>query len=213
MNWLLKSLGLGLLALLPVLLIYLLVGQLVDMFVALTAPLQDVLPERAWVLPGGRTLRSVFWLIVVLLLVGMAARTAIGRRIGDWFERGVLRKLPLYSMLRGLTRALSEDEDLDRFRPALVTTWPHMQMFAFVVEEHANGDYTIFMPIAPTPNIGYVGVVGRAHVELVDVAPRAAMSAVLSWGDGAEAALAGRQRTVSATQPPRPSANREQSDC
>ena len=185
----LKALGIGFFAVLPVLIVYLLIGQLFDLLLALAAPLNDLLPATGIVLHLSMPLRAAIWLVALLLLVGIAAQTGTGRKVGDWVERSLLNRLPLYPMLRSLAQGLSGDEDLDKFRPALVATWPNLRTFAFVVEEHANGDCNIFIPIAPTPNVGYVSVVGRGHLQMLDVPARKALGAVLSWGDGAAAVL------------------------
>ena len=196
MRSLLRVLATGFFALLPVLLIYLLVGQLFDMMIALTTPLVDLLPQRAWLFEASLQVRAAVFMVALIFLVGVAARTNPGRRLGDWVEERALSRLPLYPMLRSLSSRLSGNENLTSFRPALVTTWPHMKSFAFVVEEHASGDFTVFMPIAPTPSVGFVQVVGKDHVQLLDVPASRALSAVLSWGDGAESVLvSARART------------------
>ena len=192
----LKTLGIGFFAVLPVLIVYLLIGQLFDMLMALMTPLNDLLPETGIVLHASKSTRAAIGLVALLLLVGIAAQTRTGRKAGDWVQRSLLNRLPLYPMLRSLAQGLSGDEYLDKFRPALVATWPNLRTFAFVMEEHANGDCTIFMPIAPTPNVGYVSVVGREHLQMLDVPARKALGAVLSWGDGAAAVLAAAQVSV-----------------
>ena len=196
MKSVLKTLAIGFFAVLPVLIVYLLIGQLFDMLLALTAPLNDLLPATGIVLHLSKPLRAAIWLVALLLLVGIAAQTGTGRKVGDWVERSLLNRLPLYPMLRSLAQGLSADEELAKLRPALVTTWPNLRTFAFVVEEHANGDCTIFMPIAPTPNVGYVSIVGREHLQMLDVPARKALGAVLGWGDGAAALLAANPESV-----------------
>ncbi len=190
MRTLVKIMATGFFAMLPVLLLYLLLGQLFDMMMALTQPLMDVLPENGVLLNMSEQLRAVIMMIVLLFLVGLAALTKVGQRFGNWLEDRALTRLPLYRMLRNLAARLSGHSALATFRPVLVTTWPQMRAFAFVVEEHASGDFTVFMPIAPTPTMGFVHVVSRDSVQLLDVKANRALSALVSWGDGAEAALA-----------------------
>ena len=194
MKTLLKILATGFFATLPVLLLYLLIGQLFDMMMALTQPLMDILPEKGWLIDLDERARASILLVLFVLLVGLLALTKTGQRLGDWLEAKALSRLPLYSMLRTMAQRLSGREDLARFRPALVETAPNVKAFAFVVEEHASGDFTIFMPIAPTPSMGYVHIIGRQHVQLLNVKSSMALSAVLSWGDGAEATLLESQR-------------------
>ena len=196
MKSVLKTLAIGFFAVLPVLIVYLLIGQLFDLLLALAAPLNDLLPATGIVLPLSKPLRATICLVALLLLVGIAAQTRTGRKVGDWVERSLLNRLPLYPMLRSLAQGLSADEELAKLRPALVTTWPNLRTFAFVVEEHANGDCTIFMPIAPTPNVGYVSVVGREHLRMLNLPAGKALGVVMSWGEGAAAALGADQASV-----------------
>jgi uncharacterized membrane protein len=188
MRWLLRVFGIGFFTVLPVLLIYLLIGQLFDMMMSLTQPILDFLPDSS-VLNFDAQLLAVILLLGLLLIVGLAALTGPGRALGEWLEQNLLSKLPLYDMFRNLASRFAGEKGVSHFTPALVKTWPNMRTFAFVVEEHADGNYTIFMPIAPTPSVGYVSVIAREDVELLDVPAQQALSAVLSWGDGAEAAL------------------------
>jgi len=185
MRFLFRTLLTGFFATLPVFLIYLLIGQLFDLMVALTQPLQDLLPESAYAYALDPRLRDLGLLILFLLLVGLAARTKAGRRLGQWLEDAALSRLPLYSMLRNLAARFSGNEQIRAFRPALVETWPGMKTIAFIVEEHENGDYTIFMPIAPSPSFGYVCIIEGDKVEILEASASEALSAVLSWGDGA----------------------------
>jgi uncharacterized membrane protein len=200
MRALAKILATGFFATLPVLLLYLLIGQLFDMMMSLTQPVVDLLPEEAWFLDLDGRARAAIVLAVFVFFVGLLALTKTGQRFGDWLEAKALSRLPLYSMLRTIAQRLSGREDLAGFRPALVETAPNVKAFAFVVEEHASGDFTIFMPIAPTPSVGYVQVVGREHVRLLNVKSGTALSAVLSWGDGAEATLLESERCAVRTE-------------
>jgi uncharacterized membrane protein len=196
MKTLVKVFATGFFAVLPVILVYLLVGQLLDMMMVLTVPILDFLPEGGAFDLDAQVL-AVVLLLALLFLIGLAALTGPGQRLGDWVERTALSKVPLYDMFRNLASRLGGDEKLSHFKPALVRTWGNMQTFAFVVEEHANGDYTIFIPIAPTPSVGYVSIIGPDDVRLLDVPASKALSAVLSWGHGAAEAV-----QASTTTPP-----------
>lgn len=188
MRSLLRVLGTGLFAVLPVLLIYLLLGQLFEMMMVLTVPIMDFLPEGGPSDLSNQTV-AVVLLLLSLLIVGLAALTAPGKRFGDWLERKALNRIPLYDMFRKLSSRLGGNDQLTQFKPVLVRTWPTTRTFAFVVEEHTNGDYTVFLPIAPTPGVGYVCVMSRRDVQPLKAPASEALSAIVSWGHGAEAAL------------------------
>ena len=55
---------------------------------------------------------------------------------------------------------------------------------AFVVEEHPDGRYTVFVPSVPTPAAGTVYILDHARVHLVDVPFAKAVSVISKWGAG-----------------------------
>lgn len=62
---------------------------------------------------------------------------------------------------------------------------------AFIIEEHADGRYTVFVPWVPTPFAGAVYVLDRARVHPLDVPFTQAIRAVSRWGSGCRELLAG----------------------
>ena len=54
----------------------------------------------------------------------------------------------------------------------------------FLVEEHANGDFTAFLPVSPTPTVGFVVKLPAAWVEPVDGSLGDAINSVIHWGLG-----------------------------
>jgi uncharacterized membrane protein len=60
---------------------------------------------------------------------------------------------------------------------------------AFVVEEHADGQYTVFVPSVPTPAAGTVYILARSRVHLIDVPFTQGVSVISKWGAGAGALL------------------------
>lgn len=188
-RFLASTLSVGFFAVLPILLCYLLLAQLIDMLMVLTSPIVDLLPDLSFAGISDRQLVAVVLLVVLLLVVGLLARTGGGQWAGRWLDRTLLRSLPLYELLRNLATRLSGDENVFRFRPALVTIRPGVRELGFVVEEPANGDYTVFMPSAPTPTIGSVRIISAENLLVLDVPAMRMLGCIASWGDGAAALL------------------------
>jgi len=90
----------------------------------------------------------------------------------------------LIEMLRNLSTRLSGADDSSKFRPATVTTLPGVRGLCFIVEEYANGDFTVFVPFAPTPTLGSIYIVESDRVSFLVGNARQAVSCVASWGDG-----------------------------
>jgi uncharacterized membrane protein len=60
----------------------------------------------------------------------------------------------------------------------------------FIIEEHADGRYTVFVPSIPTPFAGAVYVLAAARVHPVDVPFTQAIKPMSRWGLGCEELVA-----------------------
>jgi len=60
-------------------------------------------------------------------------------------------------------------------------------VLAFIVEEHSNGDFTIFIPAVPTPNIGRIEYVHARRVRKLDVPASSVANSIMQWGIGSGA--------------------------
>src|SRR5262245_2402685 len=93
----------GLLIVAPAYLTALLLAKALGGMVALLRPIVGLLPER--VHHFGQILAIVL-VILVCFLLGLIARTGLGRRAIEAFERRVLERLPGFAMLRSVVRRI-----------------------------------------------------------------------------------------------------------
>jgi uncharacterized membrane protein len=61
---------------------------------------------------------------------------------------------------------------------------------AFVVDRHADGRLTVFVPAVPTPATGTLYIMQPAKVHLIDVSLQKALSVISHWGAGSQELLA-----------------------
>lgn len=186
----------GVLVILPLGLVALIVMKIVDMIQPLASPLVEELPH------GMRfpALIAALFLLLACLVVGLLAQTRVGRGAGNSVEAAVLNRIPGYSMVRSLTRRIGNVEEGEKFAPALAEIEEAL-VPAFVVEEHADGRYTIFVPSAPTPAVGTIYIIARERVHIVDLPFLKSVKCVSSWGIGSkELVKAMRTGTESARQ-------------
>jgi uncharacterized membrane protein len=181
----------GFFILLPFLIGYLIVGQLVDMLLALTQPLIDVLPGILIKTEGARRLAAFGVLLLICVLVGQLAHTSLAQRFGNWFESTFLDKFPPYSVLKSLSAQLSGREE-DQLQPALMTVAPDTRMLVAIVEDLPDGNVTVFMPLAPTPGLGLLQIVSPAKLQRLECSMSDALGWPLNWGAGTEALFKSR---------------------
>jgi uncharacterized membrane protein len=144
-------------------------------------------------IPAGTQFRQVFAILIVLavcLLAGIVVRTRPGRRAKTILERRVLRKIPGYSLVRGLTERVSGEEGEGAFQPALVEIEDALSP-GFIIEELEDGRYTVLVPSVPTPAAGALFILPRERVHPVDVPFTQAVKVISKWGAGAGAMARG----------------------
>ena len=56
---------------------------------------------------------------------------------------------------------------------------------AFLVETLPDGRCVVFVPVAPTPSIGFVYIAPPEDVERIDASTSNAMNCMMQWGMGA----------------------------
>lgn len=169
----------GVLVILPLGLVLIIVLKILVMLQPLATPLVEWLPL------GLRfpALITLLLLMLSCLVAGLLAQTRAGRGAGNSLEDAVLNRIPGYTTVRSLTRRIGNVEESKKFAPALVEIEEAL-VPGFVVEEHPDGSYTVFVPSAPTPAVGAIYIIARERVHIVDVPFLSAVKCVSSWGVG-----------------------------
>jgi len=169
----------GILVVVPVYLGVLLLLKATKTLADLMKPVTALLP--AW-LPGDQILAPLL-LLAICFLVGVAIGTSAGRDIEKRIEHSLFEKIPGYTLFRSLTQRLVGESQDEAWKPALAEI-EHALVPAFIIEEHADGRYTVFVPSVPTPLAGAVFVLTADRVHPVDIAFTQALKTVSRWGAG-----------------------------
>ena len=173
----------GLFVLLPVLLIFMLLAEALQMVVALATPIADLFPKGVFAQVEVPVLIALILIVGVSFLLGLALRSAALSRLGGWIESTVLSRLPAYTVLKRLTMGFAKEEAA-AFKPGLLISTEGWRDIVYVIEDHGDGHLTVLVPWAPTAFSGSVKVVSRDRVEMLD-ANIGDVSKVLSlWGVG-----------------------------
>jgi uncharacterized membrane protein len=173
----------GLFVLLPVLLLYMLLAEALQLVVALATPIADLFPKVVFAKFNAPVLIALILIVSVSFLLGIALRSAALSRLGGWIESTVLTRLPVYTVLKRLTKGFAKEEAA-AFKPGLLTSTESWKDIVYVIEDHGDGHLTVLVPWAPTAFSGSVKVVSRDRVEMLD-ANIGDVSKVLSlWGMG-----------------------------
>jgi uncharacterized membrane protein len=170
----------GLLVILPVYLCVLLVAKSISVVMSLVSPITNQIPAALQF----RQLIAFVVLIAACFLAGLVLRTGPGLRAKNALERNLLERIPGYTLIRGLAGRVAGRQEDETFAVALVEIEDAL-VPAFIVEEHGDGAYTVFVPSVPTPAAGAVYILPKERVHLVDIPFSKAVSVISKWGSGA----------------------------
>ncbi|HEY7335797.1 MAG TPA: DUF502 domain-containing protein [Bryobacteraceae bacterium] len=180
-KFLASRLAAGALVLAPIYLAVLLLLKIAKTLSGFMRPLVRMLPE--W-LPAERLL-SVLAVLLICFLIGLAIRTRIGLAAWGKIENSVFQKIPGYALFQGLTRSLAGETQNQAWKPALAEIEEAL-VPAFIIEELADGRFTVFVPSSPTPFAGAIYILAANRVHPLDVPFTHAITVVSRWGSGAQ---------------------------
>jgi uncharacterized membrane protein len=170
----------GLLVVLPVWISLLLLLKAIKGAMAMLLPIAKLLPQTV----VHEEIVALVLLLVICFVVGVLIRTRPGKRIGHWLVENILDRIPGFSLMRGMIQQLAGDKGEQAFQPALVEIEEAL-VPAFIIEKHADGQFTVFVSSSPTPMAGAIYILQPERVHPVDVPLRKAMACVTKWGAGA----------------------------
>lgn len=184
----------GLLVLLPLIVFYLLLAEMLELVVALATPIADLFPEGAFDRVNAPVLVALCLIVGASFLFGLALRSMTLRNLGLWIEQAVFGRLPLYRAVKSLSRGLvGAKEDTD-FLPAVLNSADGEREIVYIIEDHGDGQVTVLVPWAPASFAGSVKIISRDRIEMLD-ASLGDVSRVLSqWGVGAREMLIGKEQ-------------------
>ena len=181
LSFIARSLLAGFLIVVPIYLSVLLLLKAMKSVVSLVRPVALLLPESV----PAETLLSLLLVLVICFLIGVGIRTRKGGMVRERLEKSLFERVPGYALIRSLTQQLAGSSHEKIWKPSFVEIEEAL-VPAFIIEEFADGRYTVFVPSIPTPFAGAVYVLDRKRVHLLDVPFTDALRAISKWGSGSK---------------------------
>jgi uncharacterized membrane protein len=177
----------GVFVLLPLAGCALLAASVVRTVLYVVEPVAGLLPgERLYGVAAADLLVAAA-LLGACLLLGLLVRTVVGRALGRWLEAALLNRIPAYAPLRRLAGQLAGDRET--LGAPILLQVEGGRMLAFLVEEHASGEATVFVPAAPAVTVGTVRIVPADRVERLEAPLAEVANCIGQWGVGSAALL------------------------
>src|SRR5262245_55267316 len=176
-----KSFVAGLVILLPVYFSVLILLKAMQSVAGVVRPISKLLPE--W-FPAEKVL-SLLLVVLVCFLVGAVVATRRGRAARERIEKSLFERIPGYALFRSLTQQVAGSPEERVWKPALAEIEEAL-VPAFIIEEFADGRFTVFVPSAPTPLSGSIYILTPERVHPVDIPFTHAVRALSRWGSGSK---------------------------
>jgi uncharacterized membrane protein len=197
MNFLKTTLLGGLFVLLPLMLLWIGIREIGGLLVAMATPIADLFVVGLF--PAGvfdnLTAPGVVALILIVgtsFILGLMARSAWLSRIGRSIENSVLKKIPMYSMLKIISSALI-DTDKSEVCPALIRDGTGGGEPCYVMEKHQDGRATVLVPWSPASFAGSIKVVQQSDLEFLSCSIDEYSRSLSQMGIGVEACISTHQ--------------------
>jgi uncharacterized membrane protein len=179
----------GLFVLLPLVLFYLLLSELLQVVVALATPIADLFPKGTFDQVKMPVVIGIILIVGASFLFGLALRSASLRRLGLWIERTLLDRLPLYNAVKRMGRGLVGAQEGSAFRSGVFNSSNGEKEIVYVIEDHGDGQMTILCPFAPASFAGSVKIVSADRIEILETSFGDASRVIAHWGVGARELL------------------------
>jgi hypothetical protein len=170
MNFLKTTVLGGLFVLLPLMLLWMGLAEIGNLLAAMATPIADVLadffPQDYFdnlMVPG---VVALFLIVIASFILGLAARSNWLSSVGRSIENSVLNKVPMYKMLKIISRAMI-DTDTSHIDPALLRDGSGGGDPCYVIEKHSDGRATILLPWSPASFAGSIKVVQQTDLEIL----------------------------------------------
>ena len=174
----------GLFVLLPVILVYLALSEVIDVLVAMATPIADLFFPGKFEGIEFPALIALALLVGVSFILGVIMLSDTGRRFGNWIERIIFGRVPGYNAIKSLTKGFTDSQLESSFKPALLKSAEGEKEFVYIVEELDDNNLTVMVPWSPTPFAGSIKIMPKDRVEPLAVSMGKLTEAISQWGIG-----------------------------
>ena len=157
----------GVLFLIPFVLVVVLLGKGFHIMHTVTKKVELSLPWDTVLSEPMVDVIAILLLIGCCFIAGLAARSSRGRELQNRIDNLLLRLVPGYAWIKGMTSSVSGEEAAAGFKPVWVRLDDQYQV-GFEVDRCEGSLVAVFFPDAPDPRSGALSYVESDRVEDLD---------------------------------------------
>lgn len=175
----------GLVVIVPLAVLIIVLLEIIDFVVDLTAWAVELLPFDFLANPFVLISLALATIVGLCFFTGLLLLTSPGAALKQRIDVFLEEKVPLYGMLQAITRQFVGIDD-KQLTPAEIDLYgSETRVLGFVVEELKDGRYCVYVPDSPVLTVGRTYIVGEHQLARLEGSTRAAVDAITQWGAGA----------------------------
>ena len=159
----------GLVILIPLVLLFLAIKELIALMISFATPIADLFPVGTFDHVREKEILAILLILATALVLGLLSKVKAGRAIGRGIEKYSLSKVPMYRMLKSFVGAFLNLEDENSFKPAFIENSSGDLEPCYVIEDRGRPRVVVLVPWAPTAFAGFVKLVPRETVHYLPV--------------------------------------------
>jgi uncharacterized membrane protein len=185
----------GLFALLPLVVTYYFLAFLLNSMTGFLLPYFDIIDkELGWDTPIFlKKILSFFVMITIVLIAGLFTKNYFGKRVILKLER-LVEKIPLVKTSYNATKQIIttfQSTKTDTFKKVVLVEYPRKVVYSvgcvtnnksILQDGHEDKYYTIFIVTTPNPTSGFVIIVPKDEVIILDITVQSAFKFIISAG-------------------------------
>lgn len=175
----------GLLVVLPVAISFMVFNWLFVKTTEIIQPLTSFVVKILYLPEITADVLVLITLCAICFFLGVFVKTSFGKFMHKVVEEKILKKIPIYSIVREVITQFLGNKKSPFSSVALAKLFGNDTLVTvFVVDECENGLWTVFMPTGPNPTSGNIYHLPKENVFKIEVPVEKAMRTILSCGAG-----------------------------
>lgn len=174
----------GIAVLLPIAILAFVFSVVIKFVTGLLDPFSKLLETHFMIGGIEADLIIVVLILILAFFVGLLVQTKLGKLGHSFIERKFLENTPGYKLIKDTIDQLMGGKQSPLSKVALVKPFGDDTLAtAFITHEHADGSFTVFIPMSP-PTSGFVFHLKSSQVVPIDVSTEEAMKTMIGFGTG-----------------------------
>lgn len=133
------------------------------------------------------TIATFLIILIIIFLLGLYSKSNMAGRAKDWIEHNILENIPFYAVIKYKAESMVGLNALEKHQVALAPI--DGQQIVIIMDELSDGKALVFVPGAPDSSSGYLTLVQKSDLELLQITTKQATKILRSLGSNARTIL------------------------